>query len=164
MSSSASFDLPQRAPGAPVTLALGTMNFGKRTPAADAERILARAIERGITMLDTANAYVDGESERIVGRAIKGKLYEGRYWSPAFFDLVDAYAEVAKAEGLSLVELSYGWLAGLPHVDSILVGPATLEHLDAAIDACAKAVSPEARKRIDGIHRAHRGTESSYVR
>jgi aryl-alcohol dehydrogenase-like predicted oxidoreductase len=314
-----------RAAGAPVGLALGAMNFGKRTSAADAERIIARAIERGVTTLDTANAYNDGESERIVGRAIQGRrhdvsiatkvgfarnggkpeglsrarilaavdeslarlgvdrvevyylhvpdhavpleesvaamqrlreqgkvhamgvsnyaawqigdmmriaeggggawpcvsqvlynlllreieieyvaftrahplhttvfnplaggllsgkhvrgaaaakgsrfdknrLYEGRYWSDRFFDLVDAYSGVAREEGMSLVELSYAWLAGLAHVDSILLGPATVEHLDAAIDACAKVVSPEARARIDRIHRAHLGTESSYVR
>ena len=52
--------------------ALGTMNFGKRTPAAEAERIVARALERGVTFFDTANAYADGESERILGRALGG--------------------------------------------------------------------------------------------
>ena len=52
-------------------LVLGCMNFGKRTPAAEAERIVQRAIERGVTAFDTANAYNDGESERIleIGRA-----------------------------------------------------------------------------------------------
>ena len=34
-----------------------------------------------------------------------------------------------------------------PGVDSILVGPASVEHLDAAIDGCAKALSPAARAR-----------------
>jgi aryl-alcohol dehydrogenase-like predicted oxidoreductase len=306
-------------------LALGTMNFGKRTPAAESESIIARAIERGVTFIDTANAYVDGESERIVGRAIRGKrdkvtiatkvgfgrvdgrpeglsrarihaaiddslkrlgmdevdvyylhvpdhavpieeslsameelvragktravgvsnyaawqildmmqlsepgrspapvvsqvlynllireieieyaaftrahpihttvfnplaggllsgkhargasaakgsrfdknrLYEGRYWSDRFFDLVDAYGAIARDEGMSLVDLSYAWIAGQPHVDSIILGPASVEHLDAGIDACAKTVSPEARARIDGIHRGYLGTESSYVR
>src|SRR5262245_22046399 len=54
-------------------LALGTMNFGKRTPEAEARTIIDRALERGISVVDTANAYVDGESERIVGRAVKGR-------------------------------------------------------------------------------------------
>ncbi|HEY8089112.1 MAG TPA: aldo/keto reductase, partial [Polyangiaceae bacterium] len=62
--------LPLRRPGEPPTLALGTMNFGKRTPADEAERIVRRALERGIRVFDTANAYVDGESERILGRAL----------------------------------------------------------------------------------------------
>jgi aryl-alcohol dehydrogenase-like predicted oxidoreductase len=89
---------------------------------------------------------------------------QGRYWSDRFFDLVDAYRAVAEAEGLTPIELSYAWLAGQPHVDSILVGPASIEHLDAAIDACNKSVSVEARRRIDEIHRAHLGTDASYVR
>jgi aryl-alcohol dehydrogenase-like predicted oxidoreductase len=51
-------------------LALGCMNFGKRTPEDESLRIVARAAERGVTWLDTANAYNEGESERIVGRAV----------------------------------------------------------------------------------------------
>src|SRR5580704_5695264 len=65
--------LRPRAPGEAPLLALGTMNFGKRTAAKEAERIVARAFERGIGLFDTANVYVDGESERILGRALHGK-------------------------------------------------------------------------------------------
>ncbi len=46
------------------------MNFGKRTPAAESERIVRRALERGVRVFDTANAYNDGEAERILGRAL----------------------------------------------------------------------------------------------
>jgi aryl-alcohol dehydrogenase-like predicted oxidoreductase len=311
-----------RTPGDPVTLALGAMNFGKRTPPAESERIVARALERGITFFDTANTYNDGESEKILGKALrpvrdrvtlatkvgagrvagkpeglsrarilaaideslrrlgtdhvdvyylhvpdhatpleeslgameelrvagkigalgvsnyaawqildmmntpgaprpaisqvmynllirqieveylgfsrrhpvhntvynplagglltgrhartgetekgsrfdKNRLYQGRYWSDRFFDLVESYRPIAAAEGMSLVELSYAWLAGRPGVDSILVGPASVAHLDAALDACQKSVSPEARERIDAVHRAYLGTDASYVR
>ena len=310
---------------APAALAVGTMNFGKRTPEAESVRIIERAVERGLVFFDTANAYNDGASERILGRALKarreqvfiatkvgfgrvaGKLeglsqktvlraageslsrlqtdyidlyylhvpdyvtpieetldaveellkagkirhfavsnyaswqvlqimmscdrrgiprpavsqvlynllirqldveyfkftreftihtsvynalaggllsgrldrsapapkgsrfdgnrfYRERYWSDRFFDLVDEHRAVASEEGLSLVELSYAWLAGREGVDSILVGPATVEQLDAAIDASAKSVSPEARARIDAIHRAFIGTDTSYAR
>src|SRR4051812_18369345 len=55
----------------PPRIAVGTMNFGKRTPAAESERILATALDRGLTFFDTANVYNDGESERILGRAVK---------------------------------------------------------------------------------------------
>ena len=65
-----------RALGSNVLLALGTMNFGKRTPEPVARDIIARAREQGIDLLDTANAYVDGEAERIVGRAIAGRRDE----------------------------------------------------------------------------------------
>jgi aryl-alcohol dehydrogenase-like predicted oxidoreductase len=46
------------------------MNFGKRTPEAESERVVRRALERGIVVFDTANVYVDGSSERILGRAL----------------------------------------------------------------------------------------------
>jgi aryl-alcohol dehydrogenase-like predicted oxidoreductase len=314
-----------KKPGSPTGVALGCMNFGKRTPEATAERILARAVERGVTFFDTANVYADGESEKVLGRALRGRrerftvatkvgldrvagkpeglsraailraidgslgrlgtdyvdvyylhapdhavpieetlavmeelraagkiralgvsnyaawqilemmdlaakgrapkpvisqvmynllirqieieyagfrrrypihttvfnplagglltgnleragepekgsrfdknrMYQGRYWSDRFFDLVEEHRAVARDEGMSLVDLSYAWLAGRDHVDSILVGPASLEHLDAALDGCQKAISPAALERIDAIHRAYLGTDASYVR
>jgi aryl-alcohol dehydrogenase-like predicted oxidoreductase len=52
-------------------ICLGTMNFGGPTPEADALRIVADAFDRGINFIDTADAYTDGRSEEIVGRAIK---------------------------------------------------------------------------------------------
>jgi aryl-alcohol dehydrogenase-like predicted oxidoreductase len=53
-------------------LCLGTMMFGGPTSEADAVRIIARAREQGVNFIDTADAYNDGESERVVGRAIAG--------------------------------------------------------------------------------------------
>ncbi len=315
----------KRIPGASVEIALGCMNFGKRTSEADAQRILARAIERGITFFDTANAYNDGASEKILGKALKGRreqfrvatkvgfgrvggkpeglskkrvleaideslsrlgmdfvdvyylhvpdhgvpidesleameelrskgkikffgvsnyaawqilemnhiceargfakpvisqvmynllirqieteylpftrayplhttvynplagglltgrhqrggetqrgsrfdknpLYQRRYWSDRFFDLVEEYRKVAETKGMTLVELSYAFAAARSEVDSILVGPGTLEHLDAAIDACQKPLSDEVKAAIDAVHRAFVGTDASYVR
>ncbi len=52
---------------------VGTMNFGARTPRAEARRIVDRAIERGATFFDTANVYGDGESERLLGEALVGR-------------------------------------------------------------------------------------------
>ena len=49
------------------------MNFGKRTDRATAVRIIHSALDAGINHLDTANMYNDGESERIVGDAVKGR-------------------------------------------------------------------------------------------
>jgi len=306
-------------------LAVGVMNFGKRTPEPESHRIVHRALERGLVLFDTANAYVAGESERILGRALAGRrdqalvatkvgfgqtvgkpeglsrarvvasideslarlgmdyvdvyylhvpdhatpieetldavqevlasgkarawavsnyaswqilemlvsaerrgmprpvmsqvlynilirqldieyfrftrayalhntvynplaggllagkhalageppkgsrfdknpLYQRRYWTERFFELVRTYGEIASAEGMSLVDLSYAWLAGRAGVDSILVGPGSVEHLDAAIDAVGKEVSAEARAKIDQIHKDFLGTEASYAR
>ncbi len=316
----------RRPAGTPPLLTLGTMNFGKRTPAAEAERIIHRALERGVTSFDTANAYVDGTSEEILGRALAGRrdqalvatkvgfgrvqgkpeglapdritaaldeslrrlgmesvdiyylhvpdhgtpitaslaavqralaagkirsfgvsnyaswqileiclacdeagmprpilaqqlynllirqldleyfrfaakyalhttvynplagglltgryggtpaeapkgsrfdknrLYLGRYWSERMMGLAADLAEIAKAEGMTPVDLAYAWLAQKPEVDSILLGPATVEHLDQAIDAVGRTVSPDGLQKIDALYRAFQGTETSYAR
>ncbi len=54
-------------------LALGTWNFGEPTPAKEAIHMCHRALDAGINLVDTADFYARGESERIVGQALKGK-------------------------------------------------------------------------------------------
>jgi aryl-alcohol dehydrogenase-like predicted oxidoreductase len=314
-----------RAAHEPVLLSVGTMNFGKRTNEAESLKIVHRAIERGLVHFDTANAYVDGESERILGRALrdrrdraiiatkvgfgrsggqpeglsqgritaaideslsrlgtdyvdiyylhvpdhatpleesllainsllqagkikswavsnyaswqvvemfhladkhgmprpvmsqmlynllirqldleyfrfakkyalhtsvynplaggllagkfgspdvsqkgtrfdKNALYQKRYWTAPFFARVEAYGDLAKTENMSLVDLAYAFLAAHPQVDSILVGPGSVAHLDAAIDARAKTISPEGRKKIEELQVEFQGTNASYAR
>ena len=60
-------------------LCFGTMTFGGLGPfrvigavqQADADRLVARALEGGINFIDTADVYSDGESERITGQALR---------------------------------------------------------------------------------------------
>ncbi|HEY1692060.1 MAG TPA: aldo/keto reductase [Polyangiaceae bacterium] len=317
--------MPKRTAGQPPALALGTMNFGKRTPADESARIVRRALERGIRVFDTANAYNDGESERILGRALgadlgrvvvatkvgfgrpagkpeglapevleraiagslerlgtdhvdvyylhvpdhhtpiertldamkglvdagrarawgvsnfaawqilemnqladarslarpvvsqvlyntlhrqldvdyfaftrrhpihttvfnplaggllagthhfddappKGSRFDGnalyrrRYWTRAMFDRVAELRTVAEREGMTLLQLAYAWVASRPEVDSILVGPATVQQLDDAFDALEKAPSADALARIDELSRTWSGTDTNYVR
>jgi len=318
--------LTRREPGLTAPACLGAMNFGKRTEEAESKRIVERALELGIKHIDTANAYNDGISERIVGEAIKGKrdevvlatkcgfgrvdgkpeglgrdrlmsaideslkrlntdwvdiyylhvpdhetpinetldavaelidkkkikawgisnyaawqilemihiaekkgslprpaiaqqlynvllrqldveyfpfareyklhttvynplaggllsgrhqrdgstqkgsrfdknrLYQGRYFTDAMFDRVDALANLAKAEQMSLVQLSYAWLAGASGVDSILLGPASVAQLDEGVTACRRGLSPEVRGLVDALHRSWLGTDTKYVR
>jgi len=53
-------------------ICLGAMMFGDRTDATTSQRIIASARDAGINFIDTADVYAKGESERIVGQAIKG--------------------------------------------------------------------------------------------
>jgi aryl-alcohol dehydrogenase-like predicted oxidoreductase len=311
-------------PTDPVRIALGTMNFGKRTDEATSIRIVRRALERGVTLFDTANVYSDGASEAILGRALgadrarvlvatkvgllrrdgrpeglspatiaravdeslarlgmdhvdvcylhapdpktpwrasldamealveRGKvravgvsnhaswqilemlteakasgraapavsqvlynvlvrqieiehlafaaaygihvtvynalagglltgkhqrgliprgsrfennrMYQERYLSDRMFDLVDALSGIAAEHGMSMTELSYAWLAGRRGVDSILIGPATVEHLDAALDGCEKRLPGAAVSAVDALYRAFQGTDARYAR
>ena len=47
-------------------LALGAMLMGDATPADEAHRMLDRFVEAGGTLVDTADTYTDGESERVL--------------------------------------------------------------------------------------------------
>jgi len=52
-------------------LCLGTMMFGSQTNETTSQAIINTAFEAGINFIDTADAYNQGRSEEIVGRAIK---------------------------------------------------------------------------------------------
>jgi aryl-alcohol dehydrogenase (NADP+) len=51
-------------------ICLGTMPFGDRTDEAEAARMVASAFEAGINFIDTADSYVKGGSEKVVGKLI----------------------------------------------------------------------------------------------
>lgn len=81
----------QLGPRGPVAsrLALGTMTFGAETPETDAHAQLDAFAEAGGTLLDTADAYTDGTSERIIGRWLADRNHDhmlvatkGRYAPP----------------------------------------------------------------------------------
>ena len=54
-------------------LSLGAMQFGGQTSEADSLAIMDFAFEHGINVIDTANSYVGGESEKVVGKGLKGR-------------------------------------------------------------------------------------------
>jgi aryl-alcohol dehydrogenase-like predicted oxidoreductase len=300
-------------------LGLGTMNFGRRTPEAEAKRIVDCAIERGVTHVDTANLYSDGDSERLVGRALARRrdqvvlttkvgawkreglsparvvasldeslgrlgtdfvdvyllhlpdaatpleqtldglatvleskkarswgvsnfsawhigelnhlcdarglarpsqsqvlynlavrqleleyfaftrrfpiqttiynplaggllardpeaarpknarldsqaLYRKRYGSDAMRTFARRCAAIAKTAGLSLLELSMGWVCQREGVDAVLVGPATLEHFEAAVKASEVVLAPDVLGALDSVHLDFTGTDVSYAR
>lgn len=305
--------------GMPAQLAVGTMNFGKRTPEPDARRIVELALDRGLTAFDTANAYGDGESERVLGRLLAGRrelvqlttkvgawrneglakarvlaaldeslarlgtdyvdvyllhtpdpktpltetldgvaealasgkarswgvsnhaawlvgelnhlcdarglarpahsqvlynlavrqleleyfaftrrfplrttvynplaggllardpdvprpksarlelngLYSRRYGSLPMLELTRSLRAVAADAGLSLVTLAYAWVLARPGVDAVLAGPATVEHLQAALEAATVTLPPEVLSRIDRVCRDFAGTDARYAR
>jgi aryl-alcohol dehydrogenase-like predicted oxidoreductase len=60
-------------------LCLGAMMFGEwgNTDHDDSIRILHAALDAGVNFVDTADAYSDGESEEIVGKALAGGKRDG---------------------------------------------------------------------------------------
>lgn len=59
-------------------IALGTMMLGAwgNRDHEDGERLVRTALDAGVNLVDTADMYSAGESERIVGKALKGRRDE----------------------------------------------------------------------------------------
>lgn len=55
---------------------LGTMTFGHGTDEAESKRIVDLAFDAGINFFDTANSYSGGESEVLLGKALKGRRHD----------------------------------------------------------------------------------------
>ncbi len=57
-------------------LCLGAMTFGKEVNESDSIKMVHKFLDEGGNFIDTADVYVGGESERIVGKAIKERRSE----------------------------------------------------------------------------------------
>src|SRR5690348_14369997 len=55
---------------------LGGNNFGSRLDANATARVVNAALDAGITFLDTAELYGNGQSEEDIGRALRGRRHE----------------------------------------------------------------------------------------
>lgn len=54
-------------------ICLGTMTFGHGADETESQRMVHLAWDAGVNFFDTANSYSDGESEIILGKALKGR-------------------------------------------------------------------------------------------
>lgn len=54
-------------------ICLGTMTFGTKCNYQESKAIVHAALDRGVNFLDTAAMYAEGETEKIVGKILKGK-------------------------------------------------------------------------------------------
>lgn len=54
-------------------ICLGTMTFGHGTDETESERMVHLAMDAGVNFFDTANSYGEGESEVLLGKALKNR-------------------------------------------------------------------------------------------
>ena len=54
-------------------ICLGTMTFGHGTDQTESERMVHLAMDAGVNFFDTANSYGEGESEVLLGKALKNR-------------------------------------------------------------------------------------------
>lgn len=72
-------------------IGLGTNRFGSdAVPQSEVNNIIAAALDAGINFIDTADIYTDGESERTLGNALKGRWDKVVLATKVFFPLGDS--------------------------------------------------------------------------
>lgn len=57
-------------------ICLGTMTFGRHTDQSEADRMIGSAIDAGVNFIDTANTYIEGKSEEILGNVLGSRRKE----------------------------------------------------------------------------------------
>jgi len=65
-------------------ICLGTMTFGNGADQDEASRMVGTALDAGVNFFDTANSYVGGVSETMLGEALKGRRQDAVVASKVF--------------------------------------------------------------------------------
>jgi aryl-alcohol dehydrogenase-like predicted oxidoreductase len=96
---------------------LGCLNFGVPTPEAESIRIIHKALDTGINLLDTADVYGSGVSEQVVGKALAGRrdrvILATKFYFPLSDDPNDRGASrrhILNAAEASLRRLGTDWI------------------------------------------------------
>ena len=120
-------------------ISMGCVTFGREINEATSRQVLDRAWERGINFFDTAAAYADGESERVLGRWIAERGVRNQAVVATKFNgvltkacLVESAEQSLDRLGVESIDLSY-----LHNWDNETPMEETLDGLHALL-ACGK--------------------------
>ena len=91
-------------------------------------------------------------------------LWAGRHddVTDEVFDAIEGLTAVAAGAGLELHELAHAWLLGRAGVTSAIVGPRTVEQVEAALTAASVALTADVCDAIDAIVPPGRATFPQY--
>jgi aryl-alcohol dehydrogenase-like predicted oxidoreductase len=114
-------------------IALGSSTFGREIQAEAAFSLMDRALERGVTMFDTAATYTAGASETIMGQWLASRrpdpaatIVATKIYPPYTPEAIDAAAALsAKRLGVDVIDVLY-----LHKWDPAVETPETLQALD----------------------------------
>ena len=81
---------------------LGANNFGGRTDEARSIEVIQRALDIGVTTIDTADVYSQGQSEEIIGRALRGQRHRAELLTKVRFPMARGRTIRASAVSTSL--------------------------------------------------------------
>jgi aryl-alcohol dehydrogenase-like predicted oxidoreductase len=71
--------------------------------------------------------------------------------TPAFFERIGPFCELAKKKGVAPAQLALAWCAQQPGVTSPIIGPRTIEHLEEHLAALAIELTAEDRAALDRL-------------
>lgn len=80
-----------------------------------------------------------------------GRMYQGRYWQDAMFDVVEALVDAAQNEGCTPAQLAVAWLLAKDSVTAPLVGATRPEQLNDTVKAVDLRPSPETVGKLDEV-------------
>jgi aryl-alcohol dehydrogenase-like predicted oxidoreductase len=128
---------------------LGTMMFGAwgNPDHDDSIRIIHRALEAGINFVDTADVYSHGESEEIVGKALKGRRDDVALASEVHYPMGDD----PNHAGNSRRWIIAGVEKSLRRLQTDHLGPRTMEQLDDLLAGADVILDDDVLDRIDEI-------------
>jgi aryl-alcohol dehydrogenase-like predicted oxidoreductase len=93
------------------------------------------------------------------------QLYLDRYWHDPYFDAVAELQEIARAAGLSLVQLAFAWLLQQPHAHCIILGASRLEQIEENLAALeTPSLDADTLAGCDRVWRKLRGPAPNYNR
>ena len=132
--------------------------------------LIPMAITHGLGLLTwspLAGGALAGRYERNAAPAAGSRheaFWAGRHaaMTEDVFDALDGLAEIATAAGLELHELAHAWVLGQRDITSMIVGPRTVEQLDAALTAASISLHVDVLDAIDGIVPPGRATLPQY--
>jgi len=85
------------------------------------------------------------------GRLVDDTMYATRYADPACYEIADRFVALAREHGTDPVALGIAWVASHPAVTAPLVGPRSVEHLEAALGAVDVEMTDELRRAVSAL-------------
>ncbi len=118
--------------------------------------------ERGIGLIPwspLARGFLAGNRNRNGGETSRAKTDEyakQMYYQDDDFAIADRLAEVARARGLSNMQIALAWILSKPGITAPIIGASKPHHLEEALAAVSIKLSADEIKKLEECYRPHR--------
>ncbi|MBV8810594.1 MAG: aldo/keto reductase [Acidobacteriaceae bacterium] len=118
--------------------------------------------ERGVGLIPwspLARGFLAGNRNRNGGETSRAKTDEyakQMYYQDDDFAVADRLAEVARARGLSNMQIALAWILSKPGITAPIIGASKPHHLEEALAAVSMKLSADEIKKLEQCYRPHR--------